>query len=72
MLALVVNTRWATLFVLAGSLVAPYVQYEGDPDYRSTLVFVWNFFTRFVLLEIMILTLGRIRMEFNRMSHHVK
>lgn len=71
-LALVVNTRWATLFVLAGSLIAPYVQYEGDLDYRSPMVFTWNFITRFVLLEIMILTLGRIRLEFKRLGHHVK
>jgi hypothetical protein len=72
LLALVVNVRWATLFVLAASLIAPMVQYEGDPDYRSALVFGWNLLSRFILLEIVILTLGRIRLEFHRMSHHVK
>lgn len=72
LLSLVVNTRWATLFVLIGSFIAPLVQYEGDPDYRSGLVFTWNFFTRFILLEILILTLGRIRLEFHRLTHHVK
>jgi glycosyltransferase involved in cell wall biosynthesis len=66
LLALVVNTRWATVFVLAGSVIAPMVQYDGDPDYRSAFVFIWNFFTRFILLEILILTLGRIRLEFSR------
>jgi hypothetical protein len=72
LLALVVNTRWATLFVLASSLFAPFVQYEGDPDYQSQFVFVWNFITRFILLEILVLTLGRIRLEFRRMSHQEK
>jgi hypothetical protein len=72
LLSLVVNTRWATLFVLISSLMAPMVQYEGDPDYRNTFVFTWNFFTRFILLEILILTLGRIRLEFSKTGHHVK
>jgi hypothetical protein len=72
LLALVVNTRWATLFVLASSFISPMVQYDGDPDYHSKFVFVWNFFTRFFLLEILILTLGRIRLEFARLTHHVK
>jgi hypothetical protein len=72
LLALVVNTRWATVFVLIVSLLAPAIQYDGDPDYRTTYVFVWNFFTRFILVEILILTLGRIRLELSRMSHHVK
>ena len=66
LLALVVNTRWATLFVLAASVVPPMVQYEGDTDYRSAFVFGWNLFSRFILLEIMALTVGRIRMEFVR------
>ena len=63
LLALTVNVRWATLFVLAASLVAPTVQYEADADYRSPLVFIWNFLTRFILMEILVLTIGRIRME---------
>ncbi len=66
LLALVVNTRWATLFVLACSFISPIVQYDGDSDYRSTGVFLWNFFSRFILLEIITLTLGRIRMEFSK------
>jgi len=72
LLALVVNVRWATLFVLAASIIAPMVQFEGDADYRSTIVFTWNFISRFTLLEVAILTLSRIRLEFHRMSHHVK
>jgi hypothetical protein len=72
LLALVVNSRWATLFVLAVSLISPTIQYDGDPDYQSSFVFIWNFFTRFVLLEILILTLGRIRMEFSKTGFHVK
>jgi hypothetical protein len=72
LLALVVNARWATLFVIIASVLSPLVQYDGDPDYRSSLVFIWNFFTRFFLLEIMVLVLSRIRLEFRRLTHHVK
>ncbi len=72
LVVLVVNTRWATLFVLADSFIAPMVQYDGDPAFQDPFVFVWNFISRFILLEILILTLGRIRLEFSRMSHHVK
>ncbi len=65
LLALVVNMRWASLFVLVSSIISPMIQYIGDSDYRSAWVFVWNFFTRFILLEIVILTIGRIRKEFS-------
>jgi glycosyltransferase involved in cell wall biosynthesis len=66
-LAVIVNTRWATLFVLASSFMAPLIQFEGDADYRYTSVFIWNFLTRFILLEVFILMLGRIRLESARM-----
>ena len=66
LLALVVNTRWATLFVLAAAVITQVVQYDGDTDFRPTGVIVWNFFARFILLEMMTLTLGRIRQEFSR------
>jgi len=69
LLALAANTRWATLFVLASALVAPAIQYEGDIDYRSTVVIVWNCITRFILLEILILTIGRIRMELRAIEN---
>jgi hypothetical protein len=72
LLALVVSSRWATLFVLLSAVIAPTVQFEGDSDYQSALVFVWNFFTRFILMEIFILTLGRIRLELAQRTHHVK
>ncbi len=72
LVALVVNMRWATLFVLAASLIPPMVQYDGDPDYRSSLVFMWNSISRFILLETLVLTLGRIRLEFKKTGFHVK
>ncbi len=72
LVALVVNTRWATLFVLVVSAVVPVVQYDGDPDYRPTFVFLWNLASRFLLLEIFALTLGRIRLDFKKNDHHVK
>jgi hypothetical protein len=66
LVALVVNNRWASLFVLFSSIIPPIVQFDGDTDYKSPQVFVWNFFSRFILLEILILTIGRIRLEFLR------
>ena len=66
--SLVVNTRWATLFVLAASIISPMIQYDGDADYQTTGVIIWNCISRFILLEIIVLTLGRIRLEFMRME----
>jgi glycosyltransferase involved in cell wall biosynthesis len=66
LLALVVNTRWASVFVMAASVISPILQFDSDPDYRSTSVFLWNCFSRFILLEIATLTVGRIRLEFIR------
>ncbi len=66
LLALVVNYRWVTLFALASSIMSPMIQYEGDADYRSIGVFLWNFITRFILLEFLILMMGRIRAECSR------
>ena len=72
LVALVVNTRWATVFVMASALISPMIQYDGDPDYRNASVILWNLFSRFILLEITILTLGRIRLEFSRMDDQKK
>jgi len=72
MLALVVNTRWATLFVLLGSALMPIIQYEGDTDYRPGFVIAWNVFSRFILMEALVLTLARIRMDFKHMEIHGK
>lgn len=72
LVALVVNTRWATLFVVAASVAGPLVQYGGDADSHSRFVLVWNSINRFIILEMMVLTLGRIRMEFKKTGHHVK
>ncbi len=69
LLALVVNVRWATLFVLLGSFLMPMIQYDGDSDYRSTVVIVWNFISRFILMEAVVLTLGRIRQEFRALEN---
>jgi hypothetical protein len=68
LVALVVNARWATLFVLACSLISPLVQYDGDSDYRSAFVFIWNTVSRLILLEALVLMLGRIRMELARLN----
>ena len=71
-IALLVNARWATLFVLAAAFMGPTIQFEGDSDYRSALVFVWNFIVRFILLEVFTLTLGRIRQECAYLEHQEK
>jgi glycosyltransferase involved in cell wall biosynthesis len=68
LLALVVNTRWATLFVVAASAITQIIQYANNPDLRSTAIIVWNFFNRAILLEIMTLTLGRIRLDLSRIE----
>jgi len=62
-LVLLANLRWATLFALLASVVAPMIQYAGDTDYRGTFVFLWNGFGRFFLIETFVLMLGRIRMD---------
>lgn len=72
LLALLVNVRWATLLVLASSFIGPMIQYDSDSDYQSAGVFIWNFLTRFILLEVFILTLGRIRQEFVRLEQNDK
>jgi hypothetical protein len=72
LVALVVNARWATIFVLIASIVAPIIQYAGDSDYRPVFVFMWNFLTCLILLEIFVLLLTRVRLELSRLSHHVK
>ncbi len=72
LVALVVNARWATLFVLIASIISPIIQYDGDSDYRPAFVFIWNFINRLILLEIIVLMLTRVRLELSRVSHHVK
>jgi len=72
LVALVVNVRWATLFVFAASIWAQTVQYEGDSDYRVSIVLAWNFLSRLIVLETFVLTLGRIRLDFKKTGYHVK
>ncbi len=70
--ALVVNGRWATVFVLLASIISPIVLYDGDPDYRHWFIVVWNLINRFFFLEMFILILSRIRLELVRVSHHAE
>ena len=71
LLVLVVNARWATLFALASVIVSATIQYDGDSDYRPTGVFVWNFVARVILLELVILILARIRLDFSHTGDKV-
>jgi hypothetical protein len=70
--ALVVNGRWATVFVLLASIISPIVLYDGDADYRHWFIVVWNLINRFFFLEMFILILSRIRLELVRVSHHAE
>lgn len=72
LLALVVNVRWATAFVIFAAIIAPVVQYDGDPDYRSKVVLLWNLVSRFILLEVLVLLLGRIRRDFRQTDDNAK
>jgi hypothetical protein len=65
LVALVVNIRWATLVVIASAILPAIIKAKGDSDYCPVSVFLWNLFTRFILLEIIILTLGRIKRDFS-------
>jgi len=49
-------------------LLMPMIQYDGDIDYRPLAVIVWNFVSRFILMEALVLTLGRIRLEYKRLE----
>lgn len=71
LIALVVNTRWATLFVVISSVVSQLIRYEGAPEYHSIPVFVWNLLTRLIVLQLLVLTLGRIRLEFSKNGDQV-
>ena len=53
------------------SVIISIVQYAGDSDYRFSGVIVWNFFIRIILLEIVMLTLARIRLEFSNSTDKV-
>jgi hypothetical protein len=57
--------------VIACAILPSIVKAEGDTDYRSMGVFLWNLFSRFILLEIIVLTLGRIRMDFTKNGDRV-
>ena len=62
-LALTVNVRWATIFAIVTSLMAPLIQYFGDTDYQSPVVLIWNFLMRFLLAEFLVLIFARIRRD---------
>ena len=68
LLALVVNTRWASLFVVLAAIIAPIIQYDGDSDYRPAGIFAWNLLTRLILLEMAVLVIARIRRDFSEVG----
>jgi hypothetical protein len=71
LLALVVNLRWATVFVLASAFLPSVIQYDDGSGYDTAVVFVWNCISRFILLETLVGTLGRIRRGFSKTGDRV-
>src|SRR2546423_921470 len=62
-LTLVVNRRWGTVAAVIGSFVGPALLSRADTDFAGVGIFIWNWIMRFVLLEIIVLLLDRVRIE---------
>lgn len=68
-LTLVVSAGWGTLAAAAAAVIGPVLQSRADPDFAHLGVVVWNSAMRFVLLEIVVLLLDRVRLELERTGH---
>jgi hypothetical protein len=64
-LALVVNRRWATVAAFISAWIGPALLSRADSDFADLGVFVWNCIARFLLLQIVVLLLDRVRIETN-------
>lgn len=64
-LALVINWRWGTIGAIISTVVWACVQNIENPFFNTTHagVWLWNAFMRFLVVEIVVLLLGRIRVE---------
>jgi hypothetical protein len=68
-LTLVVNARWGTMAAIAAAVTGPVLQGWADPDFAHYGVLLWNSLMRFILLEVVILLLDRIRVELSVSRH---
>jgi len=64
-LTLVVNHRWGTFAVAAATVIWSAVQIHGSPDLNLNhwRTLLWDASMRFVLLQIIVLLLNRVRVE---------
>jgi Sulfotransferase family len=68
-LALVVGRGWASIFAVFNALAITFLRMNenrgaGHLNFSMDAVLIWNIFMRFVLFEIFVLLLDRIRIEF--------
>lgn len=60
-LTLALNWRWGTLAALLASVIGPLLQRPGDLGYQHWGVECWNTVMRFVIFQMVVLVLERIR-----------
>ncbi len=65
LLTLVVNRRWGTVAAIVSAAMGPWFQSRADPDFSHYGVLLWNCGMRFLVLEIFVLLLDRVRVELN-------
>jgi sulfotransferase family protein len=64
-LTLVINRRWGTVAAFLSSFIGPALLSQADPDFARYGVFFWNCAMRFLLLQIVVLLLDRVRVEMS-------
>jgi hypothetical protein len=60
-LTLALDWRWGTIVAVLASVVGPLLQRLGDPGYQHMGIEFWNTVMRFVIFQIIVLLLERIR-----------
>jgi hypothetical protein len=60
---LTLNWRWGTAAALIAAAAGPLTQRFEDPGYQSWSVEFWNTLMRFVIFQLVVLLLDRIRQE---------
>ena len=70
-LALVVNRRWGTIAAALSALSWPLLQNVDNPlvNLKQPGVWLWDTFMRFLVVEIVVLLLERIRVEIRSKEH---
>jgi hypothetical protein len=70
-LTLVINRRWGTVAAIISPLVWGLVQELDNPlvNLKEPGIWLWDVFMRFLVMEIVVLLLDRIRVEIRSKSH---